>query len=77
MERGVNKKDDGAGEKMLDKNAVDDLDVKKIIIAISRRYLRKKKIFERDEKNIKNINENEAENMQAEHETHVTKIIYI
>ena len=45
-----------------------------MIIAISRKYL--KKGFRRDEKDEKKINENEIEDMQTSHGSHITRMIY-
>ena len=47
---------------------------KKITIAISRKYL--KKGFQQDKENKKKVNENKVKDMQANHGSHVAKMIY-
>ena len=47
---------------------------KEIAIVINWKYLKKK--FQWNEKNKKKINKNKMENMQMDHELHVTRMIY-
>ena len=48
---------------------------KKIAIAINWKYLRKK--FQWDEENKKEVNEDKMEDMQIDHGSHVTGMIYV
>ena len=47
---------------------------KEIAIAINQKYLKKR--FQQDEEDEERVNEDEVENMQINHESHVTGMIY-